>query len=97
MSKRAKEATKNIHNHALLEAEKYAAFHGQGIAVEVAFGRGFKTGFIKGHEQAEQYIISHIREQIERWMPKDNGEEHIKGERIAFNSVLHLLKEMEEE
>ena len=48
------------------------------------------------YEQAEKDIISHIREQIERWMPKDNGEEHIKGERTAFNSVLHLLKEMKE-
>ena len=51
----------------------------------------------QGYEQAGKDIISHIREQIERWMPQDNGEEHIKGERIAFNSVLHLLKEMEEE
>jgi len=53
--------------------------------------------YIEGYEQAEKDIISHIREQIERWMPKDNGEEHIKGERTAFNSVLHLLKEIEEE
>lgn len=51
----------------------------------------------QGYKQAEKDIISHIREQIERWMPKDNGEEHIKGERTAFNSVLHLLKEIEEE
>lgn len=56
-----------------------------------------RVGFQQGYEHAEKDIISHIREQIERWMPKDNGEEHIKGERTAFNSVLHLLKEIEEE
>ncbi len=59
--------------------------------------KGNRKCFIQGYNQAEKDIISRIREQIERWMPKDNGEEHIKGERIAFNSVLHLLKEMEEE
>ena len=53
--------------------------------------------YIKGFERAEKDIISHIREQIERWMPKDNGEEYLKGERTAFISVLRLLKEMEEE
>lgn len=59
--------------------------------------RVHRNVFLQGYEQAEKDIISHIREQIERWTQKDNGEEHIKGERTAFNSVLHLLKEMEEE
>lgn len=97
MSKRAEEAAAAFHNQALLEAEKYALVRGGDILVEIAYGRGLKTGFLEGYEQAGKDIISHIREQIERWMPKDNGEEYIKGERTAFNSVLHLLKEIEEE
>lgn len=53
MSKRAEKAVERIHNRALLEAEKYAAFHGGSITEEVAYGRGFKAGFIEGYEQAE--------------------------------------------
>ena len=53
MSKRAEQATKRIHNRALLEAERYATSHGGSITEEVAYGRRFKAGFIKGYEQAE--------------------------------------------
>jgi hypothetical protein len=74
MSKRAEKAVGKIHNHALLEAEKYATYHGGGIAEEVAYGRGFKAGFIKGYEQAEKDILalieSHLSEIIGDAQPK---------------------------
>ena len=54
MSKRVEQAVKKIHNHALLEAEKYAKYNGDSIYIEVAYGRGFKAGFIEGYEQAEK-------------------------------------------
>lgn len=53
--------------------------------------------FIKGYEQAEKDTIERIRKQVKQWMPEKDGEEHTYGERLAFNSVLHLLEEMEEE
>lgn len=51
---RVEEATRRIHNRALLEAEKYSNSHGGSITEEVAYGRGFKAGFIEGYEQAEK-------------------------------------------
>ena len=51
MSKRAEQTAGKIHSRALLEAEKYATSHAGNIVEEVAYGRGFKTGFIEGYEQ----------------------------------------------
>ena len=53
--------------------------------------------FIQGYDQAEKDMIDRIRKQVKQWMPEKDGEEHTYGERLAFNSVLHLLEEMEEE
>lgn len=51
----------------------------------------------EGYEQAEKDTIAKIREQVEKWMPDNpEGDEYTSGERVAFRSVLHLLKEMEE-
>ena len=59
--------------------------------------KGQRKCFIQGYEQAEKDTIERIREQVKQWMPEKDGEEHTYGERLAFNSVLHLLEEMEEE
>lgn len=57
-----------------------------------------RSAYQRGYEQAEKNIIKHIREQVNRWMPNNpEGDEHINGERVAFRSVLNLLKEMEDE
>ena len=53
MDKAEKYATK-IHDTALAEGEKYAKEHGQSIIEEVAYGRGFKAGAIRGYHQAEK-------------------------------------------
>ena len=90
MSKRAKEAALE----AVPVEDDRSIF---GFSLESAYTIQRREGFQQGYEKAEKDIISHIREQIEKWIPKDNGEEHIKGERTAFNSVIHLLKEMEKE
>ena len=55
---RAEQAAIRIHHTAALEAEKYSKEHGCSIVEEVAYGRGFKAGYIKGdtdgYEQAEK-------------------------------------------
>ena len=52
----------------------------------------------EGYEQAKKDTIAKIRGQVEKWMPDNpEGDEYTSGERVAFLSVLHLLKEMEEE
>ena len=53
--------------------------------------------YIEGYDQAEKDIISYIRKTIKLWIPEKDGEEYTDGKRLAFNSVLHLLKEIEEE
>ncbi len=52
---------------------------------------------INEFEKGKKYIIRKIREQVEKWMPENDGEENTHGERTAFNSVLNLLKELENE
>ena len=53
--------------------------------------------FIDGYRNAEKDTIERIRKQVKQWMPEKDGEEYTFGKRLAFNSVLHLLEEMEEE
>lgn len=48
-------------------------------------------------ELKEEDIIRKIREQVEKWMPEKDGKENTHGKRTAFNSVLNLLKEIENE
>lgn len=99
---RVEEATQRIHNKALLEAEKYSNSHGGSITEEVAYGRGFKAGFIEGYEQAEKdieltwedvqlldhFVLELVREEKEG---KDwgNGKEF-------YTEVLKRFKEAEE-
>lgn len=56
----------------------------------------FVDGYKEGYEQAEKDTIERIRKQVKQWMPKKDWDEHTDGERLAFNSVLHLLEEMED-
>lgn len=57
-----------------------------------------RDAFIKGYTQAEKDTIEKVRQQVERWMPDNpEGDEYISGERVAFRSVLHFLKELEEQ
>lgn len=56
-----------------------------------------RDAYQKGYEQAEKDTITRIREYVKQWMPENpEGDEHISGERVAFRSVLVLLKEMQE-
>lgn len=69
---RAEEATQRIHNRAILEAKKYSNSHGGSITEEVAYGRGFKAGFIEGYEVAEK----DVKDALLEW-----AKEHQEGER----------------
>lgn len=81
MSKRAEDAAENI---------GYIGISYKAVKI-------FKEGVKAGYEQAEKDTIEKIRKQVKQWMPEKDGEEHTCGERVAFNSVLHLLEEMEKE
>ena len=66
---------------------------------DMTFLNTFKAGaeWMAG-QQAEKDTIAKIHEQIERGIPDNpEGDEYIFGERVAFRSVLNLLKETEKE
>lgn len=101
MSKRAEKAVKRIHNRALLEAEKYATSHGRSIVEEVAFGRGFKAGFIKGYDQAEKDLaltwediqtIDNIVVDMAR-----NTDWPLRGQEVFYTEVLNRFNKSKEE
>lgn len=81
MSKRAEEAAENI---------GYIGISYKAVKI-------FQEGVKAGYKRAEKDMIERICKQVKRWMPEKNWEEHTCGERVAFNSVLHLLEEMEKE
>ena len=100
MSKRAGQAVGKIHNRALLEAEKYATSHAGSIIEEVAFGRGFKAGFIEGYEQAEKDFIDLVKQYIERGerCMEQEGESQIYAFWDGFhNCAENILRELEVE
>lgn len=90
MSKRAEEAIAVFHNQALLEAHKYAQPYGGGFSLEIAHGRGLKTGFIQGYEQAEKDTIERAIKFIETFTHPDDVS-------IRNTLVKAFLRHMEEE
>lgn len=69
---REEKAALKIHNTALKEGENYAKTHGHSIIEEVAYGRGFKSGYMRGAVETEEELI----EKAAEWIKK-NCEEHI--------------------
>lgn len=86
MSKRAEEAALKAYPTHDGASEQWKKAHLSSLAE-----------YIQGYEQAEKDIIARIYKQVNCWMPENDGEEYTNGERVAFNSILHLLKTMEEE
>ncbi len=61
-----------IHNTALKEGEKYAKEHGQSPMEEVAYGRGYKSGYMKGSvDMAKEMIDKAIK------ILREKAEDHI--------------------
>lgn len=96
MSKRAKEKAELIANGIMISV--------QGKTGRVVYNTKEKSfthyelmcAAQKGYEQGEKDTITRIREQVKQWIPEKDGEEYTCGKRLAFNTILHLLEEMEE-
>jgi pyruvate/2-oxoacid:ferredoxin oxidoreductase alpha subunit len=94
MSKRAEDAALKAYPPKFTSPKRYAKrVQSEKVDTHVTIRRFYQEGY----EQAEKDTIERIRKQVKQWMPEKDGEEHTYGERLAFNSVLHLLEEMEEE
>ena len=97
MSKRSEEAAKEIYKDGIELLGRRDKNGNLIIHPETMVGI-LRNACQRGYEQAEKDMIVKIRKQVEKWMPDNSeGDEYISGERVAFRSVLHLLKEMEEE
>lgn len=72
MSNIEESAAVKIHNTALKEGEKYAKEHGQSPMEEVAYGRGYKSGYMKGSvDMAKEMIDKAIK------ILQEKAEDHI--------------------
>lgn len=92
------ESERNLHRAFLRKGYEQAE---KDLADVAAFSSGpdgfyYGKGYQQGKKDAEKDTIDKIRVQVKQWMPEKDGEEHTYWERLAFNSVLHLLEEMEE-
>ena len=62
-------AALKIHSTALKEGEKYAQEHSHSIVEEVAYGRGYKSGYMKGSVDMSKEMIDKaikiLREKVE--------------------------------
>lgn len=99
MSKRAEDAARRIHNRALLKAENYSISHEGSIIEEVAFGRGFKAGFIEGYEQAEKDLTLTWEDMQLIWQLCDtlnSEQQNLCGSKDFFTEVLNRYNKSKE-
>jgi hypothetical protein len=85
-------AALKIHNRALEEGEKYSKSHGQSIMEDVAYGRGYKAGYMLGsremYDKAEQWLKDRIN--IDQ-----NVETNEDGEPMARSYIDYAMKRLE--
>ena len=81
-----------IHNTALKEGEKYAKEHGQSPMEEVAYGRGYKSGYMKGVKDIYEKASQWLRERINIPYTVETNED---GEPMADSYVDYAKKRLE--
>jgi hypothetical protein len=92
MSKIEESAALNIHKRAIKEGEDYAKSHGQSPMEEVAYGRGFKSGYILGAKEFSEKAINWLRERVN--IPY-NVETNEDGEPLADSYIDYAKKRLE--
>ena len=85
-------AALKIHERAHVEGENYAKSHGQSIIEEVAYGRGYKAGYMLGsremYDKAEQWLKDRIN--IDQ-----DVETNEDGEPMARSYIDYAMKRLE--
>lgn len=85
-------AALKIHDRAHVEGENYARSHGQSIIEEVAYGRGYKAGYMLGsremYDKAEKWLKDRIN--IDQ-----NVETNEDGEPMARSYIDYAMKRLE--
>ena len=85
-------AALTIHERAITAGEDYAQSHSQSIVEEVAYGRGYKSGYMLGakemFEKAKQWLMDRINIDQE-------VETNENGEPMALSYISYAKKRLE--
>jgi hypothetical protein len=85
-------AALNIHKRAIKAGEDYAKSHGQSIVEEVAYGRGYKSGYILGAKEFSEKAVTWLRDRVN--IPYD-VETNEDGEPMAGSYIDYAKKRLE--
>ncbi len=92
MSKIEESAALNIHERAIKEGENYAKSYGQSIVEEVAYSRGFKSGYILGAKEFSEKAINWLRDRVNIPYEVETNED---GEPMADSYIDYAKKRLE--
>ena len=92
ISKIEEYAALQIHERALNAAEEYSKTHGHSIVEEVAYGRGFKSGYMLGAKEFTEKFVSLLRDRINIPYSVETNED---GEPLAGSYIDYAEKRLE--
>lgn len=85
-------AALKIHDTAIKEGEKYAQEHGHSINEEVAYGRGYKSGYMCGAKEFTEKAINWLRDRVNIPYTVETNED---GEPLADSYIDYAKKRLE--
>lgn len=85
-------AALNVHERALEEGKKYASQHGCSIEEEMAYGRGYKTGYMCGAKEFADKAVTWLRDRIN--IPYDVAADE-NGEPLADSYIDYAKKRLD--
>lgn len=92
ISKIEEYAALQIHERSLNAAEEYSKTHGHSIVEEVAYGRGFKSGYMLGAKEFTEKFVSLLRDRINIPYSVETNED---GEPLAGSYIDYAEKRLE--
>jgi len=85
-------AALNIHKRAIKAGEDYAKSHGQSIVEEVAYGRGYKSGYMLGAKEFSEKAVKWLRDRVNIPYDVQTNED---GEPMADSYIDYAKKRLE--
>lgn len=92
ISKIEESAAIKIHERAIQAGEDYAKSHGQSMIEEVAYGRGYKAGYMLGVKEFSEKAVTWLRDRVN--IPYD-VETNEDGEPMADSYIDYAKKRLE--
>lgn len=92
ISKIEESAALNIHERALKAGEDYAKSHGHTIVEEVAYGRGYKSGYMLGAKEFSEKAVNWLRDRVNIPYEVETNED---GEPMADSYIDYAKKRLE--